>query len=210
MLGFIKSFIRFVRRKIGIVEYRKVAETVPEDWVNVDETLKIERAALKAKLAKMERENIRLKDQLESIRAKKPKFDVKKEAEKRANEMKEHRKKFMISLTRYAEKDVRVLARYANENEPIMLGYFFDIYTREGRFVIVCSESPFGGGRKYTVWESHTLDGLIHNSHLITQQLESKILILNRDWLGRFIPDIEVSIPIAEPIAEEAIPSKKK
>jgi len=61
----------------------------------------------------------------------------------------------------------------------------------EGRIGVVVRR----GNQLLKVWEMKNLEGLIHHSENFSSQIKTGVLVLNRDWEGNYVPDVDVHVP---------------
>lgn len=78
-----------------------------------------------------------------------------------------------------------------------LLGYFhsFVFIEDHGTLGIVVSTRP-KNGKRYLVWQGKSMDSLFHHSESISSMVKAGALILNRDYEGNYIPDIDYLFPV--------------
>jgi len=196
----IRDFIENIKLKIPSPpspqppkEEEKVAHLrpiTPSQVKGVPEKYITQVGALKARVAKLEQENKRLREIIERMKEKKRRELVR---------MIEERREFILETKLGEMIDIRKIPRDIKvfSKDHKFLGWLYSFYVGGGDIHIICSEEPNGKGRKYKVMSGPSLSVLVHHAENIADQLRNKVLILNRTYDPPvYVPDIDVYMPI--------------
>lgn len=153
--------------------------------------LKGELGQVKKKLAKEEEKSKRLKKQLEGEET------LAEEVEKEREKLKGFRREDVLFLNKIPN-DVAVLGKF-HRKLGYLYGFFIDKDT--GNLGLALTNEP-GGNDPYfnRNWTSPSLKNLIHHSENLKEMLESKSIVLNVTWDGKFIEDMDTLVPAQDGI----------
>ena len=167
------------KRSVSYVYGKREAKEMPERAQEKIGELKAEVHSLKKELQEKE-------DKLAEKKKKEEEEKI-REIEERREELRRKEVKKHTILGDYEHLDVVVMSK---DHKP--LGWLkYLTATPKGRIGVVVERN----GALLKVWEMKNLEGLIHHSENFSSQIKTGVLILNRDWEGNFVPDIDVNVP---------------
>jgi len=185
----IKEFFASLREKIfskkkptrTVAYLPEYVEEIPDAKLKEIGRLKAENMILQQKLKAL---------QLELEKQKKEKTFEDAIINEKKKLMKRERQK--IVYLNKIPKTVRVLSK-----DHKLLGYFhsFVFVEDNGTLGIIVSSKP-KDGKKYLVWQGKSMNSLFHHPESISSMVRAGALVLNRDYEGNYIPDVDKLFPV--------------
>lgn len=183
MINWIKSRFKKQKKPTEIAYYAEQIEDLPKEKLR-------EMGRLKAELAQAKRQNKVLQKTIEQH--KKPeKQRITEEIKKQQKQFNKEKKENLVPLNKIS-KNTRILSK-----DHRILGYFKQLaINKRGNLTIIVTPHP-GKGREYSVFEAQDLKTLIHHSESLAHMIKAQTIILNRNYNGDYIPDIDAHLPAA-------------